>query len=334
MKILVVSQKEVRQWLPMDECINAMSDALKALKLNKAENPNRTAMWLPNQAGILGMMPANMFDHNVMGLKAFSVLPSNIGTKYDAHQGIVVLFETKHGQPLAIMDASEITAIRTAAASGVATQLLARPESSELAIIGSGVQAHQHLAAMMQSRKITSVKVWSRTFENAVKFAQREGERHNVKIEPMTTAQEAVAGADIICTTTWAAEPVLKGEWLSAGVHINAAGASVPFMRELDSDAVVKSSLFVDRKESTLTEAGDFLIPKKEGVINDDHIKGELGDMLTNQIAGRTSSDEITLFKSLGLALEDVAAAHHIYAKMLEASAGNWIDFGEHKDID
>jgi ornithine cyclodeaminase len=269
-----------------------------------------------------------------MGLKAFSVLPGNIGTKYDAHQGVVILFETKNGQPLAIMDASEITAIRTAAASGVATRLLANEDACELAIIGSGVQAHQHLAAMKLSRNITSVKVWSRTFENAKKFAERQGELHNIKIEPVATVQEAVKEADIICTTTWAAEPVLMGDWVKTGAHINAAGASVPFMRELDTKAVLNSRMFVDRRESTLNEAGDFLIPKKEGVIGDDHIQGEIGEVLTEQIKGRASKKEITLFKSLGIALEDVAAAYRIYTKMVDNGEGTWIEFGEHKEID
>lgn len=333
MKVLIVSQKEVRQGLPMDACMEAMADALASLQRGDAENPDRTAMWLPNKAGILGMMPANMIDSGVMGLKAFSVLPGNIGTQHDAHQGFVLLFETKNGQPLAVMDASEITAIRTAAASGVATRLLANEDASTLAILGSGVQAHQHMASMLLARDIKKVKVWSRTQANAEKFCQREAEVHGVTMEPVDTAEQAVRGADIICTTTWAAEPILKGEWVDDGAHINAVGASVPFMRELDTAAVVKSRLFVDRRQSTVNEAGDFLFPKKEGAITDDHIVAEIGELLVSGTRGREAQQEITMFKSLGIALEDVAAAHHIYRKMHESGEGTWLEFGEHKDM-
>jgi len=332
MKVLIVSQKEVRQWLPMDTCITAIADALKMLSRGNAVNPLRKAMWLPDESGILGMMPTYLGDYQVMGLKAFSVLPGNQGSQYDTHQGFVLLFETKNGCPLAIMDASEITAIRTAAASAVATKLLANEDANNLAILGSGVQANKHLEAMLLCRDIRKVRVWSRNFDNAKAFAQRGAERFDIEIKPMTTAQETVDGADIICTTTWASEPILRGDWLTPGTHINAVGASVPFMRELDTQAIVRSCLFVDRRESALNEAGDFIFPKQEGAINDDHILGEIGEILLEQVKGRQSAQEITLFKSLGLALEDVGAAHCIYQKMLTSKAGNWIEFGGDKE--
>ncbi|WP_444993823.1 ornithine cyclodeaminase family protein [Aliikangiella sp. IMCC44359] len=334
MKVLIVNQHEVREWLPMRECIDAMENALEMLHKNNAINPLRRAMWLPEQKGILGMMPAFMGDNNVMGLKAFSVMPGNIGTQYDAHQGMVMLFETDKGCPLAIMDASEITAIRTAAASAVATKLLAKKDAKTLTILGSGVQAKKHLEAILLIRDITKVNVWSRNPENAKKFALNESQRHQMEIESFSSAEEAVKGADIICTTTWAAEPILKGEWLEKGVHINGAGASVPFMRELDTNAVVKSRLYVDRIESTLNEAGDFLIPKEEGALSDDHIVGEIGEILINNLSGRESDSEITLFKSLGIGLEDVAAANHIYKKVKQTGEGLWVEFGELKDTE
>jgi ornithine cyclodeaminase len=181
---------------------------------------------------------------------------------------------------------------------------------------------------MLLARKIRRVRVWSRTLDHAQAFAQRESERHNIQVEPIATAREAVEGADIICTTTAAREPVLMGDWLAPGAHINAVGSSVSSARELDTAAVVKSRLFVDRRESTLNEAGDFLIPKKEGVIGDDHIQGEIGEVLLGQVAGRKSPEEITLFKSLGLAVEDVASAQHIYQKAAAKGAGTWIEFG------
>lgn len=328
MKVLIVNHSEVGQLLPMDECMDVMAATFETLGRGEAINPLRHVMWLPERAGVLGMMPAYLGDVRAMGVKVISVFASNQGTEYESHQGPVLLFETQHGRLLAIIDAGAITAIRTAAVSGVATRLLAREDAGDLAILGSGVQAHSHLAAMLLARTIRRVRVWSRTPENARAFARRESEQHGIEVEPVASAREAVAGADIICTTTAAHEPVLLGEWLAQGAHINAVGSSVPFARELDTPAVVKSRLFVDRREATLNEAGDFLIPRQEGAITDSHIQGELGEVLLGQVAGRQSAEEITLFKSLGLAVEDLASAHHVYQTAVEQGLGTWVELG------
>ena len=328
MNVHIVNQAEVLQLLPMSECIDVMAEALKTLARGDAILPLRPVLWLPEKVGALGMMPSYLGDIKAMGLKVVSVFPGNHGTQYDSHQGAVMLFETEHGRLLAIVDASEITAIRTAATTAVATKLLAREGAGDLAILGSGVQARTHLEAMLLARRIRRVRVWSRNPDHARAFALREAQRHVIAIEPMGTAQEAVTDADIICTTTAAREPVLLGEWLAPGAHVNAVGSSVAFTRELDTAAVVKARLFVDRRESTLNEAGDFLFPKKEGAIGDDHIRGEIGEVLLGQIRGRTSPDEITLFKSLGLAVEDLAAAYHIYHKAVEKGLGMSIELG------
>ena len=328
MKVLMVSHQEVKQWLPMDACMDVMAETLKMLSQGSALNPLRHLMWLPDKKGVLGMMPAYLADGQVMGLKAISVFPGNHATEYDSHQGTVMLFETQNGRLLAMMDAGKITAIRTAAVSGVATRLLARNNAAELAILGSGVQAHTHLEAMRVARNISGVRVWSRRLEHAQKFADQASAACNIPIKAFDKAGEAVDGADIICTVTSATEPILQGDWISSGTHINAVGSSVPFARELDTSAMAKSKLFVDRRESTLNEAGDFLIPQKEGAIDDSHIKGELGDILMDRIGGRESPEEVTLFKSLGLAVEDVASAYFIYQRMSENQEGTWVTFG------
>lgn len=329
MKVLMINQSEVRQLLPMAECMEVMAQALMTLTRGDAILPLRPVLWLPEKVGALGMMPSYLGDIGAMGLKVVSVFPGNHGTEYDSHIGAVLLFETQHGQLLAIIDATEITAIRTAAVSGVATRLLARENAQHLAILGSGVQAHSHFAAMLNARNIQTVRLWSRNPEHAQYFARHMAKQHsNIPIKVAATVQEAIADADIICTTTSAPEPILKGEWISPGAHINAVGSSVPFTRELDTHAVVMSSLFVDRRESTLNEAGDFLFPKKEGAITDEHILGEIGELLLGKIKGRQTPDEITLFKSLGLAVEDLAAANHIYKKALEAGAGVAVELG------
>ncbi|OGF54586.1 MAG: hypothetical protein A2Z21_06855 [Candidatus Fraserbacteria bacterium RBG_16_55_9] len=252
MRVLILNQAEVSRLLPMAECMEVMADVLKALARGEAILPLRPVMWLPERVGALAMMPAYLRNLDIMGLKAISVFPGNLGTEFDSHQGAVLLFETKHGQLLAIMDASSITAIRTAAVSGVATQLLARKDARDLAILGSGVQAQTHLEAMLLARKIARVRVWSRDPDHAQFFAQGQSQRHRITVEPMRSAPEAVTGADIICTTTSAREPVLLREWIAPGSHINAVGASTPFTRELDTPTVVNAQLFVDRRESAL----------------------------------------------------------------------------------
>jgi ornithine cyclodeaminase len=299
MKVLIVSQSEVMELLPMSECIDVMAQALTTLAQGEAILPLRPIMWLPERVGALGLMPGYLGDIQAMGVKVVSVFPGNHGTEYDSHQGTVLLFETEHGRLLAMMDATEITAIRTAATSGVATRLLARGEANDLALLGSGVQAKSHLAAMLAVRDIQRVRVWSRNADHARHFAQAQAKKHGITVEVSGSVAEAVAGADLICTTTAAPEPILQGEWLEPGVHINAVGSSVAFARELDTDAMVKSRLYVDRRESTVNEAGDFLFPQKEGAIDESHIVGEIGEILMGKVAGRQTDSEITLFKSL-----------------------------------
>ncbi|MGI8551915.1 MAG: ornithine cyclodeaminase family protein [Dehalococcoidia bacterium] len=328
MEVLIVNQAEVKRLLPMPECIEVIAGALETLAHGDAILPLRPVMWLPERLGALAMMPSYLGNPKVVGLKVITIFPGNEGTAYDSHQGAVLLFEPEHGRLLAIMDASEITAIRTAAVSGLATRLLARKDAGDLAILGSGVQARTHLEAMRAVRMLRRVRVWSRNSGNAHTFAERESKRWGIVVEPIEAAAEAVFGADLICTTTASHEPVLHGDWIAPGAHINAVGSSVAATRELDTAALVRARLFVDRRESALNEAGDFLIPKQEGALGDDHIRGEIGEILLDTVQGRQSPEEVTLFKSLGLAVEDAAAAHFIYTRAKEQGMGTSIELG------
>lgn len=325
---LVLSPADVRQLLPMHVCVDLMEQAFVTLARGDAVNPLRRGMLLPENKGILGMMPGYLGAPEAIGLKVVTVFPGNHGSEYDAHQGVVVLFDPEHGVPSAIVDASEITAVRTAAATAVATRLLAREDAHELAIIGSGVQARAHLAAIRVVRHITRVRVYSPTAANKKRFAVVESERHDLPVDPVNSPEEAVAGADIVCTTTSAREPVLLGTWLRPGMHVNAVGSSVRTTRELDADAVALSRLFVDRRESTLNEAGDFLFAKAEGRVGDDHIVAEIGDLLLGTAAGRRDDREITLFKSLGLAVEDLAAAAYVFDRARVTGLGTTVRLG------
>jgi len=328
MKIRFLSEQDVIGLLPMGRCLEVMTETLRAIAAGQAVNPLRTMVRFPDGSGLLGLMPAYLGSPACTGLKVITYMPGNHGTPYDSHQGFVLLFEMERGRPRAVIDASSITAIRTAAVSGVATQVLAREDASRLALLGSGTQARSHLAAMREARALREVRVWSRSFVEAQAFVHREQPGCDAPLVAMATAEEAVRGADIVCTTTASSEPVLRGEWLAPGAHVNAVGACFKTARELDTPAVVRSSLFVDRRESAENEAGDYLIPLAEGAIGSDHIRAELGDVLLGRHPGRRSPDEVTLFKSLGIAVEDLGAAHDLYTRAEAQDVGVSLDIG------
>lgn len=328
MSCLVLDASDVRRLLPMRTCIDLVADALATLARGDAVNPLRHGIRLPQERGLLGLMPAYLGAPPTFGLKVVSVFPGNHGTAYDSHQGAVMLFEVDHGCPVAVIDAGAITAIRTAAASAVATRLLAREHAGDLAILGTGIQARSHLEAMAAVRPIQRARVYSRSPEHRAAFVKHVAAWASFPVEATDAAEAAVAGAEIICTTTSSSEPVLRGEWLTPGVHVNAVGSSVRHTRELDTQAIVRSRLFVDRVESTVNEAGDYLFPLREGAIDETHIVGEIGDVLVGRLAGRGSPEEITVFKSLGLAIEDLAAAYHVHRKALETGAGTEVALG------
>ena len=327
-EVLIVNQSEVPRLLPMKECVDVMARAFAALARGEAEMPLRQILWLNEKTGALGLMPAHLIAQAAIGLKAVTFFPRNEGTDLDSHQGAVLLFEAGRGRLLAVIDATSVTSVRTAAVSGLATRLLAKPEAGDLALVGSGVEARTHLEAMKTVRTLRRVRVASKTFERAKNFAEREGKRHGIAITPCASVEEAVTGADLVCTVTSSREPVVRGAWLAPGAHVNAVGSSVATSRELDADAVQRARLFVDHRTSALTEAGDILLARADGAIDDSHILGELGQVLTGEMPGRQSPDDITLFKSVGLAIEDIAAAQHIYSKARGSGIGKFVDFG------
>lgn len=328
MKVLFVNEAGVRRLLPMSECVATMRDALMALSRGDVVMPLRSLVRLPDRSGILGLMPGYLGEPRSFGLKVVTVMPGNHGTPYDSHQGVVMLFGVEHGEPLAILDATEITAIRTAAASAAATDALARADAGDLALIGSGVQARTHLAAMCAVRPLRRVRVWSRSRAHAERFALEEAAAAGISIEVAPNGEDAVRGADLVCTTTASKEPVLRGAWLSPGVHVNAVGSCFPASRELDGEAVRRARLYTDCRESCMNEAGDFLMARGEGVVADGHLLGELGEVLLGQLPGRASRDDITLYESLGVAVEDLAAAHAIHRRAVETGDGQWLEWG------
>lgn len=332
MNLRIIDEDSVRRLLPMRDCIEAVAGAFWTLCSGDAVQPLRAAMWLPDRSGLLGLMPGYLGEPASLGIKVVSVFPKNHGTGYDSHQGAVLLFDVAHGMLLAVIDGGAITAIRTAAASAVATRLLARAHARTLALLGSGVQAQTHLEAMRLVRELDRVRIWSRNSDHARAFAESQHSSCGLPIEVCDTAEGAVRDAGIICTVTASNEPVLRGEWIAPGAHINAIGACLRHARELDSDAVARARLFVDWRESALHESGDFLIPKSEGRIGDDHILGDIGELLLGRCEGRCSDHDVTLFKSLGLAVQDLAAANLVYQRAIAQGIGVRVPFGGVRD--
>jgi alanine dehydrogenase len=326
--MLVLNQQEVTALLPMAACIEVMAETLSSLARGETVLPLRTILRLPDGSGAFAVMPAYLGSPATIGAKVITVFPGNHGTAFDSHQGAVLLFDSNNGSLAALLDATAITTIRTAAVSAVATRALARTNASSLAILGAGVQGYAHLEAMCAVRPITSLRVWSRNAEHARRFAELATTRYKLDAWVADSARSAAHNADIVCTTTSSNEPVLFGEWITPGTHINAVGASQANAREVDSETVIRSRLYADRRESALNEPGDILVPLRAGDITPDHIVGEVGEVLIGKAPGRANDDEITLFKSLGLAIEDLAAAAYVCVQAARTGAGVHVELG------
>jgi ornithine cyclodeaminase len=323
-QLLVLSEHDVDDLLTMPECIEVMAEALAALARGEVYQPLRSIVRAEGAAGFLGLMPAYRGGSSpAYALKEICLFPGNPARGLDTHLGGVLLHSGETGELLAIMNASAITAIRTAAVSALATRLLAREDARVLAIVGAGVQARSHLRAIPCVRPIDEVRIVSRTRSKAEAVAANDG-----RVRVVDTIEQAVRGADVVVTVTSSREPVIRREWIEVGTHINAAGSSVAGARELDAATVAAASLFVDRRESTVNESGDYLGALREGAISGpEHIRAELGEILTGKVAGRTSRDEITLFKSLGIAIEDLASAAFLFDKAGRLGRGTTVEF-------
>jgi ornithine cyclodeaminase len=321
--MLVLGYDDVSQLLPMDECIEVMEEALAGLARGEMEMPLRYVFSPPGADGLMGLMPSYRGgERPAFALKAINVIPDNPRLRgLDAHQGGVLLSDGVSGEPVAFLNASAITGIRTAAVSAVATRALAREDPRELAILGAGVQARSHLEAMRAVRAFERVRIYSPTAEHARSLAEEGG------ADAVASAEEAVRGADVVVTATSSAEPVLVREWLRPGAHVNAIGGRPPVMRELDTATIADAAFFVDRRESAASEAGDYLAAVEEGVIDSNHIRAELGEVLVGAKPGRTDAEELTVFRSLGLAIEDLAAADHVVRRARAEGVGVDVPF-------
>jgi ornithine cyclodeaminase/alanine dehydrogenase-like protein (mu-crystallin family) len=327
-RVLILTSSDIKLLLPMHECIDVMGNALADLTRGEFLQPLRMVVRPPEARGVMAMMPAyRRGPQSTYGLKAICFFYENSLFNKDAHQGCVLLSSGETGELLAIMNATAITAIRTAAVSALAARLLSREDAHDLAIVGSGGQARMHLRAFSAVRQIKRARVVSLNPDHPKRLADEMRDELPFPVEPMTNVEEALKDADLIVTATSAREPVTRRGWVSDGAHVTAIGTYSANSREIDSATMATARIFVDRRESALNEAGDFILPLKEGLITEDSIVGEIGEVLLGQVPGRTSNDEITLFKSLGLAIEDLACAEYLFEKAKRAGVGTWIPF-------
>lgn len=308
-----IDRDEVAERLTYEKCIPIMRDAMIAFSRGQTRQLLRSIIPLAD-GRMFGIMPGAMGERAVFGAKLISVFPDNFSRGIQSHQGLVVLFDPESGAPVCAAHAGEITAVRTAAASAVATDALARKDSRQLVILGYGEQAATHARAISKIRTLQSITVWGRSPERAHAFTARLQDELSLPSIVAASVREAVADADIVCTVTAAPEPILKGEWLRTGTHVNVVGSGFAGPAEVDNDLVVRSRFFVDSCEGVLQQGAEFLRAKAAGLINDDHIVAEIGQVLAGDIAGRRSDDEITVYKSLGHVVQDLASAWALYS--------------------
>ena len=323
----MISPGEVRQLLPMDQCITLMRRAMRLVADGRALQPIRAGVQHPNGRDFMGAMQGYIGDPEWFGMKIVSIFPGNFGSGRGSHQGVVVLFDANNGSPVAIIDAREVTAIRTAAATAAATDVLARREASSLAIFGYGEQAASHLQALPCVRKLTRVLVWGRDPEKAEAFCRQH--RHTVGCELLAanSPEYAARESEILCLTTAAAEPFFHGAWLRPGQHLNAVGSSIPTTSEVDVDTIIRTRMFADDRPSALALAGDFRRARSAAAVGEDHLLGTVGDVLAGRISGRTSDTDITLFKSLGMVAEDLVVADFLLKEAERGNVGQLVDW-------
>lgn len=326
-QFLLIDRNAIRDILTLSLVLETTEAALRKTSNGVARQQIRRTLDLPGAAGsCLSLMYAALDDRPLFGAKVLSVFPGNFAHGPASHRGGVFLFDKDHGRPVALIDGGELTAWRTAAASAVATRALSRSTSSTLTVLGYGEQARRHVAAIAEVRPVRAIHVWGRDFAKAERFAE-DLIASGFKAQAHRDPREAVREADIICTTTSSEKPVLCGEWLPAGVHINAVGASVASCRELDLECVRRAQVWVDYLPMALAAAGELIEALEIGAIGADHIRGEIGEVLAGAKPGRSDHDQITLFRSLGVPAQDIELANLIYTSALDAGLGTSIDF-------
>ena len=324
MSLLVIDRETVRRLLTYEACIPLMREAMIALSTGKTQQLLRQIIDL-GDGRAFGVMPGAREE--VVGAKLITVFPGNAAKGMQSHQGLLTLFDPETGAPVAVIHAGEVTAIRTAAASAAATEALARPDANRLAILGTGEQAQTHALAIPTARPISEVRVWGREPSKAEAFVARLSSELKLPVTAFASVQETVSDADIICTTTAAHDPILQSEWVADGAHVNVVGSSRAGPREIDDALVLRARVFADHREGVLTQGAEILHAKTAGLIDEDHVLGEIGEVMARLKIGRRFPDEVTLYKSLGSIVQDLASGWFIYGQARGANFGTLISF-------
>jgi alanine dehydrogenase len=327
--VLILTRAEVGELLDPDELIDALGPAMMDLSSGAASMPPRVAAVLADRQAMLGAMPGWVPSSGVLETKLVSLFPGNAGSHVPTHQAVIVVFDPETGSPSAMLDGTEITAQRTAAGSALATKLLARTDASILAVLGTGVQAAAHLRFVPRVRRFAEIRVAGRDGARAEEVAAAAAGELGREVVTASSFEAAVRGADVVCATTHAREPVLRREWLAAGAHVSSVGLN-PAGREIDEDTVRDAVVVVESRQSVLTPgpagANDLIWPIRDGAVPEDHVHAEIGELLAGERPGRTSPDQITLYKSVGVAVQDAAAAGLVLRRARDRGVGREIE--------
>lgn len=325
----VLTRREVERALPVADCLEAVEQAMVATSTGEVDLPLRMHLPIRDSAGKLVVMPGMLGPQRVFGLKIVSKFPRPAGDPHGSHVGMVIIFDAGTGLPLAMLEGGMLTEIRTAAASALATRVLSRPESRVLAVLGTGAQAKWHARAIPVVRPIDQIRIWGRSVARATALAEQLRRAHGAELRVAATPAEAVWGADIVCTTTSSTEPVLRGEWLEPGMHLNLVGSAVASTAEVDVECVRRTRFYVDSRTSAAAEAGELRAALAAGAVTAGHVVGEIGEVLAKRAPGRATPDDITLYKSLGIASQDLAAGLRAYRNAFAMGLGYELDLVE-----
>lgn len=323
----ILNQPALSQCLSHLDCVAALIPAMKSVSAGNTEMPLRQYLSIPETAGKFTVMPGYLGEPRCFGVKLVSKYPRAPDSPYGSHVGAVMLFDADMGIPVALMDGSELTAIRTAAASALATRTLARPESTVLTVLGTGLQALHHARAILQVSPITELRIWGRNPDHAQNLCNTLKPPNDLLLNTFTDIGPAISGADIICTTTSARQPLLFGAQLEPGQHLNLVGAAILEAKEVDAEAVRRGRYFVDYRASARAQAGELAAVLADGTSEADVVAGEIGEVLADEVQGRRSDDEITIYKSLGVAAQDLAAAVAAFTHAQTLNAGIVVDW-------
>jgi len=309
----ILDKKAVEAALPMAECIELMKRTMETVSERRIEMPLRTIMPVPDSASHLGIMPGYVAAPRVWGTKLICLVPENPARGLSSHTGVVLLYDLDTGQLRGLLDAAAITALRTPAATAAASRALARTDASHLAILGTGEQAHGHIEALSLVHKLERLTIWGRDRASAERLGTVASRHSAATVVVSDSVEEAVRDADIICSVTASSDPIIKGSWIAPGTHINLVGSSIPAKAEIDAEGVAKARFFADYRPSAEAQAGELRRAIDEGLVSPDHIIGEIGEVHLGRCPGRISDQDITIYKSLGVAAQDLSAAQAVY---------------------